>query len=99
VHIVISWDISASGEKHAELNKKMREALQGYSWARPLTTFYVVKIDSEADRSTIRDRLLAVAEPASESVTFIVSPAMAGGRYDGYLPSDMWDKLNKRSDP
>jgi len=99
VHLVVSWDISAAGERHAELNKNMRNALEGFSWARPLTTFYVVKVDSESDRTAIHNRLLEVAKSDSATVNFIISPVMAGGRYDGYLPSDMWEKLNKRSDP
>lgn len=99
MHIVVSWDISAAGDRHAELNKGMKEALSGFSWARPLTTFYVVKVDSESDRTMIQSRLLEIARSEAASVNFIVSPVMAGGRYDGYLPSDMWEKLNKRSDP
>ena len=99
MHIVVSWDISNAGDRHSDLNKAMREGLNGYSWARPLTTFYVVRVESEADRATIRDRLLKVAEADSANITFVVSPVMAGGRYDGYLPNDMWEKLNKRSDP
>jgi hypothetical protein len=99
MHIVVSWDISNADDQHAELNKAMRGGLDGYSWARPLTTFYVVRVESESDRATIRDRLLKVAQTDSASITFVVSPVMAGGRYDGFLPSDMWEKLNKRSDP
>ena len=99
MHIIVSWDISASGERHSELNKKMREGLDGYSWARPLTTFYVVRIETEAARDTIQSRLELVAKTAPEDVNFVVSPAMNGGRYNGFLPKDMWDKINKRSDP
>ncbi|MGB3499185.1 MAG: hypothetical protein WBA49_13350 [Rhodanobacter lindaniclasticus] len=98
MHIVVSWDISASGSRLTEVNEQMRQALKGYSWARPLKSFYVVRVASEEQRKDIRDKLLAVAKSVAETVHFVVSPVMAGGRYDGYLPRDMWAKLNERSD-
>lgn len=99
MHIVVSWDIKTAQPKWGEIDEKMKLCLNGYSWVRPLTTFYVLKIAGESERTVIRDRLLAVAKEAGVTVHFVISPAMAGGRYDGYLPSDSWAKLNERSDP
>jgi hypothetical protein len=99
MHIVVSWDISAEGQRWDEINKRLREGLAGFSWARPLSTFYVVRLISEPDRSTIQQRLVAVARSVTETVHIVLSPVMSGGRYDGYLPKDMWAKLNERSDP
>jgi len=99
MHIVISWDIKAEKPRWDEIDDALKKSLDGYSWVRPLTTFYVVRIPSEADRAAIRNKLLNVAKGAGVTVHFIVSPSMAGGRYDGFLPSDTWPKLNERSDP
>ena len=101
MHIVVSWDIQtdAKSAKWIEVNGKLREGLKGYSWVRPLTTFYVVRVASDADRTVIRDRLVEAAKPAGITVHIVISPAMAGGRYDGFLPKDTWGKLNERSDP
>ena len=99
MHIVVSWDIKTAKPKWDEIDEKLKKCLEGYSWVRPLTTFYVVKTNAEADRTIIKDRLVAVAKGDSATVHIVVSPSMSGGRYDGYLPSDAWEKLNKRSDP
>jgi len=99
VHIVISWDIKASEPQWGEIDEKLKATFSGYSWVRPLTTFYVLKIASEADRALLRDRLVAVARASSSTVHIVISPAMSGGRYDGFLPGDAWPKLNARSDP
>jgi hypothetical protein len=99
MHMVVSWDIKTENPKWAEIDAKLKDALQGFSWVRPLTTFYVVRLTSDADRMTIRDRMLVIAKAAGVTVHFILSPVMAGGRYDGYLPADSWPKLNERSDP
>jgi len=99
MHVVVSWDISTGKPRWDEINERLKEGLSGYSWVRPLTTFYVVRIGSEADRAILRDRLVAVARSVAETVYIVVSPAMAGGRYDGYLPKDTWPELNERSDP
>lgn len=99
MHIVVSWDIKTTGPKWDEIDKNLKQCLDGYSWVRPLTTFYVLRIHSEADRGIMRDRLVAVAKAtAGITVHIVISPTMAGGRYDGFLPSDAWPKLNERSD-
>jgi hypothetical protein len=99
MHIIISWDISTKDKRWEEINEELKEALSSYSWVRPLSTFYVVRIVSEADRKTIRDRLVKVARSVSETVHIILSPMMSGGQYDGFLPKDMWEKLSERSKP
>jgi hypothetical protein len=98
MHLVVSWDITASGERWTAINDNLKEGLNPYSWARPLSTFYVVKVSGEPDRIKIRDALLERARAVHETVHFVISPLMQAGRYDGYLPRDMWDKINQRTD-
>src|SRR5689334_19080889 len=100
MHIVISWDIMTAKPAWDDIDAKLRAGLEGYSWVRPLTTLYVVRISAERDRIAIRDRLNAIARAALPvTVHIVVSPAMTGGRYDGFLPQDSWTQLNQRSDP
>lgn len=98
MHMVVSWDISAEGDRWSRVNEDLKKALDGFSWARPLSTFYVIRVAGEADRKKIQDRLLAKARATPEKVNYIVSPVMPSGRYDGYLPGDVWPKLNARTD-
>ena len=98
VHVAISWDISAQGERWTAINDQMKGALGQRSWVKPLTTYYVVRVAGEGDRHAIQNDLLAVAQSVTERVHFVISPTMASGRYDGYLPHDMWAKLNVRTD-
>jgi hypothetical protein len=99
MYVVVSWDISASGEEWESINARLKDGLSNFSWARPLSTFYVVRITSEEERQTIQSRLLTVAKSVAKNVHFLISPAMAGGRFTGFLPQDMWENLNERSDP
>lgn len=99
MHVVISWDIKADQPQWKEIDTELRGCFERFSWARPLSTFYVVKLRSVEDRAAIKERLLAVVQRTSAKVHFIVSPAIAGGRYAGWLPKSMWEKLNQRSDP
>lgn len=98
MHIAVTWDISASGARWNEINDQMREVLRPFSWVRPLTTFFVVRVNRGGDRDTIRDGLVAIAKSVAEQVHFVVSPIMSPGRYDGYLPQDMWSELNQRTE-
>ena len=98
MHIAVTWDINASSrERWNEINGKMVDVLQPFSWVRPLTTFYVVRLLVESERDLIADGLLAVAESVSEQVLFLVSPTMPSAQYRGYLPRDMWNELNQRT--
>ena len=97
MHVVISWDISASGDQWDTINERMREQIKPFSWARPLSTFYVVRIAGETDRQSIKKQLTSVAKSVSETVHFVISPLMSAGRYDGYLPNDSWNKINERT--
>ena len=95
MHIAVSWDINAKEPRWGQLNEQMRKGLSGFSWVRPLTTFYIVKVAGEADRSIVLDRLTSIAKGAPVHV--VVSPVMSGGRYNGFLPKDMWAKINERT--
>jgi len=75
----------------------MRAAIQAYPWIRPLSTFYVVKIYGEANRLEIQNSMTAVARSAGATVHFLITPAMVGGQYQGFLPADDWAKINERT--
>ena len=97
MHIAVSWDITAAGDRWKALNGQMLEVLKPYSWVRPLSTFYIVQIHTESARGTIQSALVAVAKAAPEQIHFLISPAMQGGRYDGYVPIDTWSIINERT--
>ncbi|GLS97884.1 hypothetical protein GCM10007918_51760 [Piscinibacter gummiphilus] len=97
MHIAVSWDITASGAQWAQIDERLRGVIQAYPWIRPLSTFYVVKIYSEADRTQILNSMTSVAKSAGATVHFLITPAMVGGQYQGYLPADNWAKINERT--
>jgi len=96
MHFVVSWDIKAEGQEWDSINKEMKNCLSGYSWVRPLTTFYIVKVSSQSDWDSIQKNLVSIAKTAKK-VNFIMSPLMMGGRYDGWLPQDLWDSIRERT--
>lgn len=97
MHVAISWDITASGESWKQIDERMRTAIQRYPWVRPLSTFYVVQIGSESDRQILQNSLVAVAKSAGATVHFLITPAMLGGQYQGYVPADYWTKISART--
>ena len=99
MHIVISWDIKAEGDRWNKLDDALRKAIGPYSWVRPLTTFYIVKIPDPSYREIILNNMLGVAKPAPETIHIVISPVMSSGTYTGYLPQDMWQKINERTQP
>lgn len=97
MHVTVSWDISATGNRWNEINNLMKGALKGYSWVRPLKTLYVVKVDSAEERIELKDALVEVIKSVSETVHLIITPPMEGGNYTGWLPKSLWEKINQRA--
>lgn len=78
------------------IGSELQGVLAPYSWARPMTNFYVVQVNSSDQYTTIANGLFTVARKYPAAVYLIVSPIMAGGNYTGQLPQNMWPELNKR---
>lgn len=97
MHVVVSWDIKTEGPRWSEIDDGMRTALKPHSWVRPLSTFYIVRVASDVERRLLKDRLREVVTSVPEKVHYIVTPAMVGGSYSGWLPKDMWEKINLRT--
>ena len=97
MHCVVSWDIKSEGEAWKRLNNQLVEQLKGYSWVRPLNTFYIVQISSQAHWASLLGKFQAVVKDDSKEINLVMSPAMQGGRYDGMLPKDTWEEINNRT--
>jgi hypothetical protein len=96
VHVMVAWEIrAADAPRRAEISSALKEALKGYSWVRALGSVYIVKVRSEDDRRNLGDGLKEVARELG-GVNIIYSPAMEGGRYNGWLPRDLWPKIRQR---
>jgi hypothetical protein len=98
MHIVVSWDIKAEGEEWKALNAQLKDCLSGYSWVKPLTTLYIVKLDDNDDRQLIKDSLVRVCKTQPKLINLVISPLMQGGRYGGWLPKTMWTKIRERTE-
>jgi hypothetical protein len=98
MHCIISWDISKENPEWEELNDTMKKCFSGYSWVKPLSTFYIVKIDDTSERDTIKEAMVKVCRKNSKKINFIISPVLEGsGVYGGWLPKTLWPKIRKRT--
>ncbi len=99
MHFSVSWDIQAQGEKHTLINDEMAAVIKNYSWIKPLTTYYIVKVNSQADWQSVLDNLGKIVERhQGTQIRFVMTPLINGGRYNGRLPSNWWTDINKRTD-
>jgi hypothetical protein len=97
MHFVISWDIKAEGQRRTQIENDLKACITGYSWVHSLTTFYIVKVNSQTDWDSILTKLQAVGRKYTPDVNFVLTPLMSGGRYDGWLPKDLWTKIGERT--
>ena len=97
MHFIVSWDIQSEDKEWDEINAQLQECLEDYSWVRPLSTFYIVRVTGQEEWKGIKENLQAVAESSTAKTHFVISPLMDGGRYDGWLPKTAWPKVRKRT--
>ena len=97
MHLMLAWDIKTTEPRRSEINAALKQALKGYSWVRALGNVYIVKIESVDERDALGEKLKDVAKTFRD-VNLIYSPAMQGGRYNGWLPKDLWPKIRQRAE-
>lgn len=97
MHFIVSWDIQSEDKEWDEINAQLQECLEDYSWVRPLSTFYIVRVRSQEEWEWIKEDLQEVADSSTATIRFILSPLMYGGQYDGWLPKTAWPKIRKRT--
>lgn len=96
MHVVVSWDIAAQGDRWTQINDQLRTQLTQYSWVKPLSTFYIVPITAAWQRDHIISALNQVGQQHGD-VSVVVTPVMAGGSYGGLLPQHLWAEVNRRA--
>ena len=97
---MVAWGIKVGANPGTPAQQdEMERALMGRSWVRAFPGCCVVAVEDDADRTKVRDELIAVAKKYNFVV--VMSPAIAGsaGIYNGLLPPDLWPKLNGLATP
>ena len=97
MHFVVAWNIKTPSPQATQFVDSMREVLKPYSWVRPLNDFYIVQIPSQDEYNSIINKLQDIANQNPVAINIIMSPPMVGGRYNGWLPKNLWDEINERS--
>jgi hypothetical protein len=97
MHITVAWEIKAKGQKWSDMNEVLKAVIKPYSWARPLSGLYIIKVSSSQERQKIADGLTAAVKSADVEASYVMSPVMDGGSYEGWLPKAMWDSINERT--
>lgn len=97
MHVMICWEVKSTGPKSLETAKLMKAALDGYSWVRPIKNVYIVKVATAEERGALKDSLIAAIKESGEKVHLVITPPMAGGGYTGWLPRDLWERIDQRT--
>lgn len=95
MHFALTYDLSAQGQRRAEIEKRIEEILNPYVHVKRLSTFYVVHVNDTAEWEQIRQSLTNLSQAIQETFHFIMTPLINGGRYNGILNSGEWDEINQ----
>lgn len=94
MHFALSVSMSPNSEVRTRIEEHLLSILKSYEYVRVFSDFYIIKVESDAMREQIRVKIVEVAKQEGSSFHFVVSPNMTGDKYNGWLPSYMWEKIN-----
>lgn len=94
MNFVLTYDLKLEGQQRKNIEDRIDLVLQSYRYSKALPTFYVIHVDSFAQWEQILAGLTVIARELSGSFYFIMSPPVSGGRYNGYLPTTLWNTIN-----
>lgn len=98
MHFVLSYDLSAQGERRRQIETEIVGVLGQFRHIRRLTTFFIIHVDNQNQWEQIRQSLTEIARRIPEDFYFIMSPLMSLGRYNGFLHQQEWDEINVITD-
>lgn len=98
MHFVLSYDLSAQGERRTQIEEEIINVFAQLRFVRRLTTFFIIHVEDQNQWEQIRQNLTEIARRIPENFFFIMSPLMSFGRYNGFLPQQEWDEINLITD-
>lgn len=95
MHCTFSYDLSANaGPRRQEIENRIIEILSPYHNVSRLKTFFVIHLNNQAEWDALLAAMTSYARSIPETLHFIMSPLMNGGRYDGLLKAGDWQDIN-----
>ena len=95
LHVTIAWEVRASGARGQEIDRLFKQNISNYHWVQALSNVVVVSASSIEQLNALAVSLINTAKSLPEQPYVFISPPMSGGRYNGFVPSDKWQKLNE----
>ena len=97
MHFVVACEIKAVLARKTEIQTEVYACLKPYSFVRPISNVYVVKVDSQVQADLILQSLVSIGKKYGSHLNFIVTPVMSGGSYNGWLPPNFWPEIAERT--
>lgn len=94
MNFVLSYDLSASGDRRSQIEQRINEILQPYPNTRKLSTFFIIHVNTRQDWIDILRNMENLSRGITESLHFIMSPLIDGGIYNGILRQTDWIDIN-----
>jgi hypothetical protein len=88
MHFTLSWDIEQTDEEgYKRISSLITDTIKKHSMliTEPISKFVVVKVENEAKWHIILKALTGLCEMHKGKLTFIMSPLMTGGQYNGRI--------------
>jgi len=99
MHCLLTYGLTGSPAEQARLNAEIAAVVKRNPHVQVLGNTYVIKVNSDAEATQLLNAIVGVARTAPNSMNFIVTPIISGGRYNGWLPQSLWTQINSVTSP
>lgn len=96
MHFVLSYQI-INQQAGDSLKERVLSVISQYEYVVVFDHLILVSVEDKNDWDKIRTGITAIAKSVDGNLFFIMSPVISQGKYNGWLQSGSWERINKVS--
>ena len=97
MHFVLSYKVKEGHPNQNQVGDRLKGILSGYDHFVYQDSFLIVKIKEREDWDIIRNKFVDVYNSLDHAFSFIMSPIITSGRYNGMMIQKDWEIINRLS--
>jgi hypothetical protein len=94
MHFLVTWRFRNPERRNEAVIVELISAFSGQSFSKAMEDTFVVSVASQEDYKSIIGKLTQVAKDYTKEIHFMATPPISFGKYNGWLPKSVWEKVN-----
>lgn len=102
MHVFVAWEHFEEPIEAERVDSYMLDLFVDNDYAKALNRLYIVKVEDDVAAKALQAKLIDKVRSARESwptLNIVISSAIPGGRYNGFIPRSRWKSINEKAAP